>query len=157
MVYEEGGGEHQRWSTVTDTVHGFKNQVPTWGHSGSDLGSSHSRAGKPIYWHQVVVKKSGESTVVIVVQSLSRVQLFCDPMDCSPPGFSVHGVSQARILEWVAICFSRESSPPRDWICVSHFAAGFFIIEPPGKSRAFIMFVMFSCALVSDSLRPHGL
>ena len=31
------------------------------------------------------------------------VQLFCDPMDCSPPGFSVHGISQERILEWVAI------------------------------------------------------
>ena len=34
----------------------------------------------------------------------------CDPMDCSPPGFSVHGISQARILEWVAISFSRGSS-----------------------------------------------
>ena len=35
-------------------------------------------------------------------------------MDCSPPGFSVHGISNARILEWVAICFSRGSSQPRD-------------------------------------------
>ena len=34
----------------------------------------------------------------------------CDPMDCSPPGFSVHGVLQARILEWVANSFSRRSS-----------------------------------------------
>ena len=37
-----------------------------------------------------------------------------DPMDCSPPGSSVHGILQARILEWVAILFSRGSSPPRD-------------------------------------------
>ena len=37
----------------------------------------------------------------------------CDPMDCSPPGSSVHGVFQARILEWVAISFSRGSSQPR--------------------------------------------
>ena len=37
----------------------------------------------------------------------------CDPMDCSPPGFSVHGIIQARILEWVAIPSFRESSPPR--------------------------------------------
>ena len=37
----------------------------------------------------------------------------CDPMDCSPPGSSVRGIFQARILEWVAIPFSRESSPPR--------------------------------------------
>ena len=42
----------------------------------------------------------------------SRVWLFCDPMDCRPPGSSVHGISQARILEWVAISFSRGSSGP---------------------------------------------
>ena len=38
----------------------------------------------------------------------------CDPMDCSPPGSSVLGILQARILEWVAIPFSRGSSQPRD-------------------------------------------
>ena len=38
----------------------------------------------------------------------------CDPMDCSPPGSSVHGTSQARLLEWVVIFFSRGSSQPRD-------------------------------------------
>ena len=42
-----------------------------------------------------------------------------DPMDCSPPGSSVHGLSQARILGWVAISFSRGSSQPRDWTCIS--------------------------------------
>ena len=44
---------------------------------------------------------------------------FCDPMDCSLPGSSVHGIFQARILEWVAISFSRRSSRPRDWTQVS--------------------------------------
>ena len=39
----------------------------------------------------------------------------CDPRDCSPPGSSVHGILQARILEWVAVSFSRGSSWPRDW------------------------------------------
>ena len=38
----------------------------------------------------------------------------CDPMDCSPPGSSVHGILQARILEWIAIPFSKGSSQPRD-------------------------------------------
>ena len=38
----------------------------------------------------------------------------CDPMDCSPPGSSVYGILQARILEWVAIASSRGSSRPRD-------------------------------------------
>ena len=37
-----------------------------------------------------------------------------DPMDCSPPGSSIHEISQARILEWVATSFSRGSSKPRD-------------------------------------------
>ena len=43
----------------------------------------------------------------------------CNPMDCSPPDSSVHGIFQARILVWVAISFSRRSSWPRDRICVS--------------------------------------
>ena len=43
----------------------------------------------------------------------------CKPMDCCLPGSSVHGISQARILEWVAISFSRGSSWPRNWTCVS--------------------------------------
>ena len=43
----------------------------------------------------------------------------CDPVDCSPPGSTVHGILQARILEWVAISFSRGSSRPRDRTQVS--------------------------------------
>ena len=58
---------------------------------------------------------------------------FCDPVDCSPPGSSVHGISQARILEWVAISFSRGSSQPRDQTQVSCIAGRFFTTEPLGK------------------------
>ena len=47
-------------------------------------------------------------------------------MDCCPPGPSVHGIFQARILEWVAISFSRRSSRPRDQTCVSCLAGRFF-------------------------------
>ena len=50
----------------------------------------------------------------------------CDPMDCSPPGFSVHGILQARILEWVAIPFSGGSSQPRDQTQVFYIAGRFF-------------------------------
>ena len=45
--------------------------------------------------------------------------VLCHPMDCSLPGSSIHGISQARTLEWVAISFSRGSSWPRDRTCVS--------------------------------------
>ena len=50
----------------------------------------------------------------------------CDCMNCSPPGSSVHGILQARILEWVAISLSRGSSWPRDRTQVSHIAGRFF-------------------------------
>ena len=52
----------------------------------------------------------------------------CDPMDYSPPGSSVHGILQARILEWVAIPFSRGSSQPRDLTLVSYIAGRFFTV-----------------------------
>ena len=50
----------------------------------------------------------------------------CDPVDCGPPGSSVHGIFQARILEWVAISPSRGSSQPRDRTLISCIAGGFF-------------------------------
>ena len=56
---------------------------------------------------------------LLCAQSLGRVWLFGHPMDCSMPGSSVHGISQARIQEWVALCFSRASSRPRDQTHIS--------------------------------------
>ena len=52
---------------------------------------------------------------IAVVSLLSHVQLFCDPMDCSPSGSSVRGISQVRILGWAAMPISRGSSWSRDW------------------------------------------
>ena len=54
----------------------------------------------------------------------------CDLMECRPPGSYVHGISQARILEWVAISFSRGSSQPRDWTLISCIVDKFFTAEP---------------------------
>jgi len=57
-------------------------------------------------------------------------------MDCSPPGSSVHGILQARILDWVAITFFRTTSQPRDQTRVSAspaLAGGFLTTEPLGK------------------------
>ena len=52
----------------------------------------------------------------------------CNPMDCSPPGSSVHGIISRQIQEWVAISFSRGSSQPRGQIWVSCITDRFFII-----------------------------
>ena len=71
-----------------------------------------------------------------VTQSWPALQ---DSMDCSPPGSSVHGISQARILEWVAVPFSRdlldtgmETVSPESLA----LAGRFFTTEPPGKSKS---------------------
>ena len=62
--------------------------------------------------------------VCLVAQSCLTL---CDPLDYSPPGSSIHGILQARILEWVAIPFSRGSSQPWDRTQVSLTAGRFFI------------------------------
>ena len=64
---------------------------------------------------------------VLVAQSSPTL---CDPMDyiCSPPGFSIYEILQARILEWLAIPFSRGSSQTRDQTWVSCIAGRFFTV-----------------------------
>ena len=62
---------------------------------------------------------------MLVAQSCPALD---DPMDCRPPGSSVYGISQARILGCVAIPFSRGSSQLRGWTQVSHIAGRFFTI-----------------------------
>ena len=66
----------------------------------------------------------------LVAQSCSTL---CNPMDYKPPGSSVHGILQARILEWVAISFSRGSSQPRMKFSSPALAGEFFTTEPAGK------------------------
>ena len=72
-----------------------------------------------------IIRKWWEVCAVLVAQSC---QSLCDPMYYSPPGSSVHGILQARILEQVAVPFSRRSSRPRDWTRVSWIASRFFTI-----------------------------
>ena len=66
-------------------------------------------------------------------QSLQFCPTSCDLMDCSLPNSSVHGIFQARILEWVVRPSSRASSQHRDQTWVSCIAGGFFSPEPPGE------------------------
>ena len=91
----------------------------------------------PYFAHYTQVKSESE-----VAQSCPTLS---DPMDCSPPGSSVHGILQARILEWFAISFSRVSALPRDGTCILHWQA-----DPLPLSHQF-------SSVMSDSLRPHEL
>jgi len=90
----------------------------------------------------------------------------CHPMDCSLPCSSVHGIFQARVLEWVAISFSRGSSQPRDWTWVFHIVGRCFVhIIVPGVTVHFLEGCAWhlrhsmgaSHSAVSNSLWPHGL
>ena len=65
-------------------------------------------------------------TIVKESEVTQSCPTLCDPVDCSPPGSSVHGILQARILEWVAISFSWGSSPARDRTQISHIAGRCF-------------------------------
>ena len=69
----------------------------------------------------------------------SVVSTLCDPMDCSVPGSSFHGIVQARILEWVAIPFSRGCSSPRDQTHVSCTTDVFFTIWATWEALAVIV------------------
>ena len=74
-------------------------------------------SGPCVFHHCIEDGDIGEHVGFVVAQSCLT---FCCPMDCSPAGSSVHGIFQARILEWIAISSFRGSSHPRDqWKCSS--------------------------------------
>ena len=74
----------------------------------------------------------------VKVDGAQSCPTLCDPVDCSLPGSSVHGIFQARVLEWVAISFSRRSSQPRDRTQVSCVVGRFFTVSAIGKTWAFL-------------------
>ena len=126
------------------------------------------------------------TSVYVCVHAQSCLAFF-NPMDHSPPGSTVHGIFQARILEWVVISCSKGSSQPRDWTCISGvscigrrvFFFFFFyhqvipkvypnitsftwITELPNDDMDINFIVPYLCvcvshSVVSDSLWPHGL
>ena len=75
------------------------------------------------YWEQIILSSlsymRARMCECVYTKSLPSHPTLFDHMDCSPPGSSVHGILQTWTLEWVAMSFSRESSWPRDWACVS--------------------------------------
>ena len=94
-------------------------------------------------------------------KSLQSYLTLCNPMDCSPPGPSVRGILQARILGWVAISSSRGSSWPRDGPLISFISCTDMCVlchecplESPLISCALVAVLSFSCFWL---LWPHGL
>ena len=93
------------------------------------------RSNRPSGMHTVVFrrfwKRKSESEVAQSCPTL------CDPMDCSLPGSSVHGIFQARVLEWGAIAFFGRSFWPRDWTRVSRIVGRRFTICVTRESNFF--------------------
>ena len=87
--------------------------------------------------------------------------ILCDPMDCSLPGSSVHGIFPARILEWVAIYSSKGSSQPGDQTHISFIASSFFTCWTIRRGQSWRAWQQFHCQLLSlcysrnEKVTPH--
>ena len=68
----------------------------------------------------------------------------CDPINYSSLGSSVHGILQTRILDWVAIPFSKQSSWPRDWTRVSHTVGRFFTIWAIREASPYFLYSLLA-------------
>ena len=94
----------------------------------------------------------------VCAKSLRLCPTLCNPVDCSPPNSSVHGILQARILEWVAISFSRgifptQGSSPHH-LHLLHWQATSSLPVPPGKHQVFSCFLQ---SVVSNCLKGKGI
>ena len=116
--------ENNRMGKIRDL---FKKMRDTKGAFHAKMGTKKDRNGMDLTEAEGTKKKWQKYT-----ESESEVAQSCptlsDPMDCSLPGSSVHGIFQARILEWVAISFSTGSSQPRDRSQVSHIVGRRFTV-----------------------------
>ena len=88
---------------------------------------------KSLEWSPKMLNISG----VLVAQSCPTL---CDPMECSPPGCSVHGILHVILLEWVIISFAKETSWPRDRTQVSCIGDRFFTVSTTRES-----YLEFNC------------
>ena len=100
----------------------------------------------PLYPAQFFLFSKAHQRESEVAQSCPTL---CYPMDCSLPGFSVHGIFQARVLEWVAISFSRGLSRPRDWTWVSCIVGRrFYCLSHQGSRSSFnITYLLYLLSL----------
>ena len=114
-------------------------------------------AGNLLHYRQILYQLSDQKIhdiiyilLCLVVQSCPTC---CDPIDCSLPGSSIHGIPQARILEWFAMPSSRGSSKPRDQTQVSHTAGGFFSHLSHQGSLVYISYTYTDIRLTLEQYR----
>ena len=127
------------WHTLAekDTETGKEGTKNTWGNSVYRGGGGREMKGKKEDWVNFICK---EMELKLAQSCLT----LCDPMDCSPPGSSAHGILQARVLGWVATPFSRGSSQPKDLTRVSCITGGFINICATREAQKTCWWTCFS-------------
>ena len=110
------------------------------------LESTQSIQYRPWYWYTAV-----GAVLCLVAQSCLTL---CNPMDGSLPGFSVHGILQARKQEWVAMPSSRESPQPRDQTQVSRIAGGFFTVWGTREALTKVNLLFLFTVILFQNLDP---
>ena len=124
-------------SPLGSSVHGiFPARILEWVAVSSTRGSSRPRGQTHVTcvsrWILYCSATWEAHTKSMKVKSESEVTQSCptlwDPVDCNLPGSSIHGIFQAKVLEWVAISFHRRASRPRDWTWVSRIVGRCFTI-----------------------------
>ena len=113
--------QEDSYEASRNSTHHFRT-APLWTHCLWDIHSGHL-----VHWLDVNTRNPPTLCAVLCLIAQACTTL-CNPVDCSPPGSSVHGILQSRITEWVAMASSRVSSQPRDQIKVSRIAGRFFTV-----------------------------
>ena len=115
------------WRSVIQKAHPVSKRMCLWSCARHSQRSNMECLSVTLKANLMLLKSERESEVA------QSCLILCDPVDCSPPGSSVHGICQARTLEWVAIPFSRGSSWPRDRTPVSHIVGRCFTVWATGE------------------------
>ena len=101
----------------------------------------------------IVTTSQKPSSCALCVLVTQLCLTLCDPTNCSLPGFSVHGILQARIQEWIAIPFSRGSSQPRDLSLLSCIAGRLFTVWATQKSSSCLISPLYPyCYIITKCL-----
>ena len=116
ILYHWSHQESQNNSWMITQLIGGRTRIQTWALYIASVTPTYDFCSRQPAWF-VSTTRVGLESESEVAQSCPTL---CDPMDCSLPGSSVHGIFQARVLEWIAISFSRGSSQPRDSTPASH-------------------------------------
>ena len=115
--------DRETWHAAVHGVAKTQTELLNWNQRTANLMSiaSSQQEKYHILRHMKYTFNNTSNNLYLVLSHFSHIWL-CDPMEHSPAGSSVHGIFQVRLLEWVAIYFSRGSSPSRDQTCISCFS-----------------------------------